>query len=198
MSDWEGQYQSGDTPWDRGEAAPPLREALQRLPRSVWGTGEVLVPGCGTGHDVRALAAAGLVAVGLDVAPTAVARAETFPKVGAERYLCGDLFDTAWHAEVSCSAVWEHTCFCAIAPSDRVRYVAAMATVLAPGCFLAGVFFLRPEARDDGLPGPPFGISEGELVDVFAAAFTVEDSWVPATGYPGRLGREWVAVFRRK
>ena len=53
--DWNAAYRLGDTPWDKGYAAPPLIEFLKR--QSISGC--VLVPGCGAGHDVRALVGAG-------------------------------------------------------------------------------------------------------------------------------------------
>lgn len=196
--DWESKWRAADTPWDHGGAAPPLLEALQVLPRDVWGDADVLVPGCGSGHDVRALAAAGLSAVGLDLAPSAVARATAYPQVGNERYLQGDLFDSDWRAAVNCSAVWEHTCFCAIDPAWRARYVATVAALLAPGRCLVGVFYLHPEARDDGLAGPPFGVGEEELVATLAPAFAWESGWIPGRAYPSRVGREWLALFRRQ
>jgi SAM-dependent methyltransferase len=196
--DWEGKYRAGETPWDHGEAAPPMREALEVQPREVWGAGEVLVPGCGSGHDVRVLAEAGLAAVGLDLAGTAVALASGWPRAGRERYVHGDLFDPGWRAGVACTAVWEHTCFCAIRPEDRPRYVEAVAAVLAPGCFLVGVFYMRPQPRADGLPGPPFGIGEEDLVATFAPAFDWHSAWVPGLAYASRVGREWLALFRRR
>src|SRR5690349_19537326 len=52
-TEWENRYQKGETPWEKGEAHPALISFLRRTP--VAGRG--LVPGCGSGHDVRALAA---------------------------------------------------------------------------------------------------------------------------------------------
>ena len=63
MTDWEARYQAGETPWEKGEAAPPLIELLGKLEKPAWGRGPILVPGCGFGHDVRALSAALNVAV---------------------------------------------------------------------------------------------------------------------------------------
>ena len=71
MTDWESRYQVGDMPWEKGQASPPLLELLERPVD--WGAGPVLVPGCGFGHDVRALGVLGIPVVGLDLAPTAVA-----------------------------------------------------------------------------------------------------------------------------
>src|SRR5258706_13876663 len=66
-TDWEAHYQAGDTPWEKGEASTALLEALERVPVG----GRVLVPGCGLGHDVRALPEKGQEGVGIDLAPWA-------------------------------------------------------------------------------------------------------------------------------
>src|SRR5258706_18083 len=69
-SEWEARYESGDMPWEKGEPSPGLVDFLAahaELPR-----GTVCVPGCGTGHDVRAWARAGFEAFGFDLAPSAI------------------------------------------------------------------------------------------------------------------------------
>src|SRR6478609_6306354 len=52
-NEWDKRYQSGETPWEKGRAHPELVAFLRRQPLN----GCVLVPGCGHGHDARALAA---------------------------------------------------------------------------------------------------------------------------------------------
>ena len=62
---WEARYQAKDMPWEKGEASPGLVDFLAahpQLPR-----GKVCVPGCGSGHDVRAWAKAGFEAFGFDL-----------------------------------------------------------------------------------------------------------------------------------
>src|SRR5258708_35382234 len=71
---WEARYQSGDMPWEKGEPSPGLVDFLAAHPELPRGT--VAVPGCGTGHDVRAWASAGFSASGFDLAPTAVRLAQ--------------------------------------------------------------------------------------------------------------------------
>ena len=69
--DWEQLYREGETPWEKGAAHPALIRWLNENPLS----GRVLVPGCGFGYDVRALAATGAEVVGLDIAPSAITTA---------------------------------------------------------------------------------------------------------------------------
>ena len=197
MTDWESRYQSGDMPWEKGQSAPPLKELLEKRPAVDWGSGPVLVPGCGLGHDVRALGVLGLPVVGLDLSLTAVERARAFLKTGEESYELGDFLDPAWREGREFSAVWEHTCFCAIEPADRGRYAEAMADCLPVGGLLAGVFFLNPYDPGEEACGPPFGVTVTELEAWFHPWFERVDGWVPHGAFPGREEREWLGLFRR-
>lgn len=183
MTDWEARYRDVDTPWDHGEPAPPLLELLDREPVVEWGAGPVLVPGCGHGHDAAHLARTGQRVLGLDISPRAVEGArERYGEVKGLEFLEGDLMDPETRVGRPISAVWEHTCFCAIEVEARPAYVAALAAWLPPGGRLMGVFFLDPRVEC----GPPFGVERAELRDLFAADF----EWVweaePKRVFPSR------------
>lgn len=198
MRDWEAHYRAGDTPWDRGGAAPPLLEMIDRHGVELWGGGPVLVPGCGSGHDVRAIAETGVRAIGLDIAKTAVAKASEIPCDGPASYEHGDFLDPSWHAGRSFRAIWEHTCFCAISPLQRAAYAQAAAALLPEGGILAGVFYLTPhDPGEDEESGPPFKVTVAELDELFHPWFECIDAWVPQRAYPGRECREWVGIFRK-
>ena len=190
LMDWNQRYEQDDTPWDKGEAHPVL---LGMLTHGAL-TGRILVPGCGTGHDVRALAARGLDVTGLDLAPLALEMARAHAAAGGEKYLLGDLFDLPAALESSFDGIFEHTCFCAIDPVRRGDYVDAVASLLKPGGRLLSVFFLDP--GNDG-EGPPFGCATEEIDDLFSPHFRLleEDSAIPT--FPEREGRELLRLFRR-
>jgi SAM-dependent methyltransferase len=190
-TDWEDHYRRGETPWDKGAPSPGLVDFLGTEPVR----GRVLVPGCGVGHDVRALAATAEEVVGIDIAPSAVAAAQAFPPVSKERYELADLFALPPHLRGSFDWVWEHTCFCAIQPAQRAAYVEAVAGALRPGGHLLAVFYLDP-GNDSPDEGPPFEVSVAELDCLFAPRFTLVREWLPARAYPGREGREWMRVLR--
>ncbi len=188
--DWNRRYIEGDTPWDKGDAHPALGIAMARSALS----GRVLVPGCGTGHDVRALAAQGLDATGLDIAPLALEKARAHAPVGREQYILGDLFALPAGFENSFDGVFEHTCFCAIDPSRRADYVMAVASVLKPGGRLLAVFFLDPGNDGDG---PPFGSTTQEIDKIFAPHFRLLDEYEDMPTFPEREGRELLRLFER-
>ncbi len=196
--DWEECYQQGDTPWDLGEAAPPLLELLAERPAGIWGEGSVLVPGCGRGHDAAALQRSGREVLGLDLAPKALAEAASLygaPK--GLRWLEGSFFDPALAAGHRVGAIFEHTCFCAILPLEREAYVQAAHRWLEPGGRLVAVFFLDPPERGDGEPGPPFGARKNEIRGLFGPFFTIERETDPGCAHPDREGREWVVEMVR-
>jgi len=189
---WESRYRHGDTPWEKGVAAPPLIDFLARHPIK----GEILVPGCGTGHEVRALASQDFhqtTVIGLDLAETAITLAQGIPPVGQETYVQGDLFalPSSWNGRFNW--VVEHTCFCAIDPTLRAEYVRAIAQILKPGGQYFAIFFMTPDSEQ----GPPFGTTQEEIAQLFEPNFELSEEWVPTRTFEGREGRE-LCQLRRK
>ncbi len=179
--DWEARYRAGDTPWDEG-ASPALTAFLAKHPMQ----GEILVPGCGTGHDVRAIAKHGGRVLGLDLSETALRMARSIPRMGVEVYEQANLFDipTSWVGRFDW--VIEHTCFCAIPPIRRNDYLQAITRVLKPSGYYFGIFYMNPAAPQ----GPPHGTTKGEIASLFDPYFTLIEEWIPQENFEGRDGRE--------
>lgn len=191
-TDWEALYQRGEAGWDKGAPAPGLLAFLAEKPL----TGRVLVPGCGRGHDVRAIAAAGArEVIGLDIAPSAFLGAETLPHT---RFVRGDLFALPTEFHGAFDAVFEHTCFCAIPRARRDDYVHAVASALKPGGLLLALFYLTPRDDPDPALGPPFNATLEELDGRFAERFTLLRSETPQTAFPGRENREVLRLLAKK
>ena len=186
--DWQAQYESGVTPWDEGAPHPALLDFIAEFGPF---RGRILVPGCGLGHDVRALSTAENHVIGLDIAPAAVAKARTLPKTGLEEYIVADLFNLSPDLRSSFDWIVEHTCFCAIAPSTRPAYAAAIAGALKPGGHLFGIFYLDPAVDRQ----PPYGVTISELDQLFSSSFSLVRQWVPARTFPGRESRELIRIF---
>jgi len=188
-SEWEARYQSGDMPWEKGEASPGLVDFLAA--HSQLGGGTVCVPGCGTGHDVRAWVKAGFRAFGFDLAPSAIrlAREKSHAITGIEFQLADFLNDKPPRAF---DWLFEHTLFCAIDPAQRDAYVEAVLRWLRPDGQLLAVHYLIPD-KD----GPPFGVIQEEILKRFSPHFDSLEAWVPRS-YPNRTGLEWMVWWRRK
>ncbi|NIP97393.1 MAG: methyltransferase domain-containing protein [Akkermansiaceae bacterium] len=195
---WENCYQRNEIPWDLGEAAPPLMEILEGRPLEIWGEGSILVPGCGRGHDAAALWRSGRGVLALDLAPRALREAERlYGRPKGLQWLEGSFFDLDLAAAHRVGAIFEHTCFCAIPPSERKAYVEAAAHWLEPGGRLVAVFYLDPPRRDDGVAGPPYGATRREIRKLFKSRFRIARETEPKRTHPEREGREWVVEMVR-
>lgn len=173
-------------PWEKGAPSPGLVDFLAAHPELPRGT--VCVPGCGTGHDVRAWAQAGFEAHGFDIAPSAIRFCETKPQKQAHYHLADFLIDLPprrfdW--------LFEHTLYCAIDPSRRGDYATAVLRWLKPGGQFLAVHYLIPDAD-----GPPFGTTREEVIGRFSPCFRLVDDWVPRS-YPNRTGLERIFWWRQ-
>lgn len=190
QSEWEARYQSGDMPWEKGAASPGLVDFLAAHPELVKGS--VVIPGCGTGHDVRAWARAGFEAWGFDLAPSAIRLAtEKTAAAGLKAvFRQGDFLKDV--PDQKFDWLFEHTLYCAIDPVQRDEYVRAVERWLRPdGQFLAVHYMIRDKE------GPPFGSQQEELMERFSPGFELVQGWVPRS-YPNRTGLELMLWWRRK
>ena len=187
---WEARYQTADMPWEKGAAAPGLVDFLASHPELPRGT--VCVPGCGTGHDVRAFAAAGFETFGFDIAPSGIQLAEkktTQAGLDATFQLADFLHDDP---PQKFDWLFEHTLFCAIQVKEREEYVRAVLRWLKPGGNYLAVNYLIPD-----VDGPPLGTTRAEIWRRFSPHFDLLAEWVPRS-YPNRTDKERMFCWRRK
>jgi SAM-dependent methyltransferase len=194
-SEWQRRYDQNDTPWDKGAPAPALVKFLHEKQIA----GRVLVPGCGRGHEVRALGTQPTTSVvGLDLSDTAIAQAKEISSQASSdmdiSFIVGDFFHLPSKLKRSFDWLVEHTCFCAIEPRQRPDYVRAASTALRTGGKIFGIFYLNPETES----GPPFAVSKKELSELFDPRFTLLEEWVPKESFPGREDRELVRVMQKR
>lgn len=191
-TDWDRCYREGETPWNRREASPPLREWLERNLL----TGRVIVPGCGIGHDVALIAGQGADVMGLDISGTAIGEAKKRYSEIADRFVVGDLFSLDPALIGAFDHVVEHTCLSGMPPEWRPKYGEACRRLLKPEGRIVGVWFINPE-MDPGETGPPFALPVEELDAMFDGDFQSVEDFIPAAAFPGREGRERFRVLQR-
>lgn len=186
---WEGRWQSGRTPWDHGRPAPPFEEFVERCGPPV---GKVLIPGTGSGHDVRYFAGLGAEVTGLDISPTAVRVAQERNPHPRATYRQGDILHPPADLMARFDWVIEHTCLCALDPLHWPQYADSIARLLVPGGHYLALFYRNP--HDD--EGPPHRIDADQIEELFGPTFAQLQAWVPGRSYESRAGREELRLFR--
>lgn len=189
---WNRIYEEESRPgWDMDGATPLVTEMLDlALPLGLRPGGDVVVPGCGYGHDAAELDARGFAATGLDFAPLAIqgARHRYGDRVAWSQ---ADWFTTRlgpW------DAIFDHTCFAAMDPARRPAYVDACAAHLRPGGLWMAVLFHDVSGR----PGPPHAIPMAEMRRLAEARFEVSHLAEATASHPRRAGREYLMVARKQ
>src|SRR5262245_52600380 len=85
---WNKRWESGKVPWDLGGIPPSLVSFLTQAQTPT----RVLIPGCGSGYEVRAFHEAGHDVFAIEFCSAAVARArEVLGPLGA-KVILGDFF----------------------------------------------------------------------------------------------------------
>jgi SAM-dependent methyltransferase len=195
---WDEMYaadRSRPPAWDIGR---PQSAFVRLADRGLLG-GRVLDAGCGTGEHTLLAAAHGAEAMGVDLAPRAIAsaREKAADRGLAARFEGGDALDLG-ALGVSAGTLIDSGLFHVFEDADRPRYVASLAAVLEPGgtCYL--MCFSDRQAGDFG----PRRVSQDELRAAFASGWAFEDivaeTFELVPGLPLASAQSWLATIRRQ
>ncbi len=186
---WQARYDEGTTGWDRGGPSPVLTTWLTI---GMLTPCRILVPGCGRGHEVVALAAAGFEVVAVDYAPSAVAAVrDALDAKGVQAEVVqSDLF--TYQPDAPFDVIYEQTCLCALPPQRRGCYEKRLATWLISGGSLVAAFM-----QSDSGSGPPFACPPEAMRQLFGM-----DRWewpesLQAVAHPTGL-TELTGILRRR
>ena len=185
---WDTRYRDRVTPWDAHGVPADLRAFAATL---APGT-RILVPGCGSAHELRCLAEAGAEVLAIDFSAEAVERAKENAGPLADRILLTDFFAFDPGPEAF-DVVYERAFLCALPRKLWVRYAARMAKLLGPRKQLVGLFFYGDKPR-----GPPFGTSPEELHGLLDPGFELLEDRVAAESLAVFQGGERWQVWRRR
>jgi SAM-dependent methyltransferase len=165
---WDDSYTGGSpAPWDIGRPQP----VFVRLADEGRLTGRLLDAGCGSGENALLAAGRGADVTGIDVAPTAIARAraKASGRGLTARFEVADALDLG-RLSLTVDTVIDSGVFHIFDDDDRTRYVASLAGVLRP----AGVCYLM--CFSDRQPGTwgPRRVRADELRAAFGDGWAVE------------------------
>ena len=145
---WESRYQKKQTGWDRGKPSEGLQYWLNS---GLLAPCRILIPGCGNGYEVLALAAKGFQVTAVDIAPTPIQNLRVaLNKAGLSAELVQEDF-FKWQPEQPFEAIFEQTSLCALPPDLWQQYEKQLYRWLKPkGVLLAQ--FMQTKQGD----GPPY------------------------------------------
>ena len=181
---WHARWQENHIGFHLQETNP-LLVRYWPVPRTAPGD-NILVPLCGKSLDMLWLLDQGYRVTGVEISRIAVeaffAENSLVPDIdqaGAfTRYrcdelniLCGDFFSLARNTAGDIAAVYDRASLIALPPAMRAAYAAHLASLLDAGtnCLLITLDYDQQE-----MGGPPFAVSSGEIRDLYAGAFGIE------------------------
>jgi SAM-dependent methyltransferase len=182
---WDSRYCDGVTPWDAAAVPAQLARFLDHQAPQ-----RVLIPGCGSGYEVKAFAERGHDVLAIDFSEAAVAAARRVLGPLASRVRKADFF----HFETEpFGLVYERAFLCALPRRLWRQWAARLGELLRPGGVLAGFFYL-----DDNQRGPPFGTSKVELAGLLTGFRLEEELAIPESeSIPVFKGKEVWQVWKR-
>ena len=185
---WDQRYRGGVTPWDAGGTPIFLQKWLLKKKETL----RVLVPGCGSGYEVKLFANLGHDVLAIDFSDAALEAARG--ELGGLSHLVrkADFFELE---AKPFDLVYERALLCALPRAKWPEWGLRIAQLVRPGGELAGFFYF-----DDNERGPPFGVAFSELQALLSPAFVLdEDLPVPAEqSLPVFQGRERWQVWKRR
>jgi len=185
---WDTRFRDGVTPWDAGGVPPALKNWIGRR----RGRLRVLIPGAGTGYEVRLFAAHGHDVLAIDFSDAAIEAAKRELGSLSGRVRKADFFGLQ---DGPFDVVYERAFLCALPRTLWSGWARRMAELVSPSGVLAGFFYL-----DDNPRGPPFGVSQEGLNDLLGKAFEMTESQVlpPEQSLPVFQGKEIWQVWTRQ
>lgn len=185
---WEQRYRSGRLAWDCGGVPWAFADYLSSRP----GAGRALVPGCGSGYEIRTLWAAGWNVLGLDFSPAAIERARgILGPLGS--FVCLADFFTHPLPPAGFDLIYERTFLCALPPVCWPGYFRRMTELIRPGGVLCGFFFFGPEKGP-----PPYPIGRAELFARMHPDFEIQIDEPVGDSLPLYGGKERWQVWRKR
>ena len=189
---WEADYERKTDGWDLGGPTPTFKRLAVT---GRFKPGRMVVPGAGRGHDAREFARHGFQVTAIDFASHAVHEMKRLADPNAPiEILQHDLFSLPRELDNSFDYLLEYTCFCAIDPKRRADYADLVTRLLKPG----GTYIDMAFPLDGRAGGPPFSVSESEVMNLFTQrGFKLVSREKPEDSIKPRRHAEELFIFQK-
>jgi thiopurine S-methyltransferase len=179
---WHERWKSNQIGFHQGEINPSLVRYWPSLAPAA--SGRILVPLCGKSRDMFWLHEQGFAVTGIEISPIAVEAFFTENRLEpviiresrctrwqaeALEILCGDFFALERRDIGAVDGVYDRAALIALPATMRLRYVEQLAGLLDRG--VRGLL-LTVEYNPSEMEGPPFSVSDEEVLRLFSGAWT--------------------------
>lgn len=185
---WDTRYRDRVMPWDTGHVPPDLRVFLKTLSPGT----RILVPGCGSAHEVYYLAQNGFDVTAIDFSVEAVEIAQRNLGCFADRVRLADFFSFDY-GNSPFDVLYERAFLCALPRKMWGDYARRTADLVRHEGCLAGFFFYADTPR-----GPPYGTNPEELHALLDADFDLLEDRPASESLPVFAGGERWQVWKRR
>ena len=160
---WNKRWEAGKTPWDFGGVPPALLTFLKRNVAPL--PARVLIPGCGTGYEVRAFHEVGYDVSAIEFSAPAVFHAREVLGPLGDRVIHGNFFKHDFGAN-QYGLIYERGFLCSLPPARWPDYAARMASLIPAGGKLVGLFLYGEEPEP-----PPFPLTKETAATLLGNSF---------------------------
>jgi SAM-dependent methyltransferase len=162
---WQRRWERGKLPWDMGGVPRELVEFLTRTRNESRLPSRVLIPGCGSGYEVRAFHEASQDVMAIDFSATAVTHAREVLGLLGDKVVQGNFFKYDF-GSTRFGIIYERGFLCSLPGHKHPDYVARMSSLLSPGGRLVGVFLYGEEPEP-----PPYPLTDVSAEALFGKNF---------------------------
>ena len=182
---WNDKYLNREHAWDIGCVTPLFIEKEKTFKKK----SNILVPGCGLGHDALYFAKKNHIVDALDFSEYAI---KFILKTSKENKIKinpikSDYFNFKNEHYLKYDYIIEYTFFCAIERSKRTLYAEKCYKLLKDGGVLKGIFLpLNKESSNN----PPYQVTMNDIKRTFSKLFNIIKIETNINSIPQRLGNE--------
>ena len=189
---WNQKYIDNDFSWDISSPTPIFVDYFNEIKNKK----DILIPGCGLGHDAIYLSRKGHNVTALDFSSFAINYIKNKYVKNNLKAIKQDFFELDSKLFNQFDIVLEYTFFCAIHPSKRTSYVNLVSRLLKKNGFLIAIFLPINKAEDDS--GPPFGVDINKIIKMFSKNFNIIVNRKSLLSIPPRKDSELFLVMEKK
>ena len=193
---WDNRYKTNEFSWDLGKPTPYFVDWSTSIKNK--SSKNILIPGCGLGHDAIFLSKCGFNVYACDFSDTAlkvlsIKNKESNTNV---KLISMDFFNLPGKYSNFFDFILEYTFYCAINPNKRSLYIENCNNLLNKDGKLIGI--MLPIGNSSVSSNPPFKVSLNELKINFSVFFKLLKLVPNSLSVEKRKGIEYIVKFQKK